>query len=441
MHSPTADDMDRADRIVQWSIMTGRNVFDTAGIDSSDEEWIEENPEWDDYIESEIISHKIRQKEKAEAEAKAEAKAKAKPMKKTMKKVKHKYPYPERFLKKDGSLKNSNRKQRNQWIRDYEEGIAESVREDVDPFNDPEEQENWLECHDCGKPIYLGEHSDFVGEDYWPEKIDGKWKCPNCSKEPDPEIEDIDDRFPIYELYPEFDAKLLNEYVFDNKGNILDHQACKRLREYCELYPRTCYLNKEFLENFVKQCIMISKTKLYIDAFYERLPEPGLIPVRGATGRTYKKEPLYAYARYGQDNSPAWRNTGLYSESMRLDSYPYNQTIIDRLINLHIPKSQMPQDAKFILINTIGQMPKLSGGIPLETDYGRATGNVLVDRRRFSHLAQVYKYGITELVYNLARDPQLMEELVQRWREGMATQTDRKPKQIEEIIRRFIRNL
>jgi len=58
---------------------------------------MDENPEWDDYIESEIISHKIRQKEKAEAEAKA----KAKPMKKTMKKVNHKYPYPERFLKKD----------------------------------------------------------------------------------------------------------------------------------------------------------------------------------------------------------------------------------------------------------------------------------------------------------------------------------------------------
>ena len=56
MHSPTADDMDRADRIVQWSIMTGRNVFDTAGIDTSDEEWIEENPQWEDYIESEIIT-------------------------------------------------------------------------------------------------------------------------------------------------------------------------------------------------------------------------------------------------------------------------------------------------------------------------------------------------------------------------------------------------
>ena len=131
---------------------------------------------------------------------------------------------------------------------------------------------------------------------------------------------------------------------------------------------------------------------------------------------------------------------------MLLDSYPYNQAMIDRLINIHIPKSQMPQDAKFILINTIGQMPKLSGGIPLEIDYGlqsnaRPTGNLLVDTHRYSHLVQVFKHGITDLVYNLAKDPQLMEELIQRWREGMATQTNRKPKQIEEIIRRFIKNL
>jgi len=445
MHSPTADDMDRADRIVQWSIMTGRNVFDTAGIDSSDEEWIEEHPQWEDYIESEIIAHKIRQKEKAKAEA--EAKAKAKPMKKTMKKVKHKYPYPERFLKKDGSLKNSNRKQRNQWIRDYEEGIAESVREDVDPFNDPEEQENWLECHDCGKPIYLGEHSDFVGEDYWPEKIDGKWKCPNCSKEPDPEIEDIDDRFKwrSQDLHPEFDDQLIDEYVFDNKGRILTHESCKKLRDYCELNPRKCYLEIEFLERYVKICQLIAKTSLYIDAFYERLPEPGVITVTDPFrhGHTYKKEPLEIYARHGQENAPAWRNTSSYSDEMLLDSNPYNQAMIDRLINLHIPKSQMPQDAKFILINIIGQMPKLSGGIPLETDYGRSLTAMAAEpwRRRFSHLAQVYKHGITDLVYNLAKDPQLMEELVQRWREGMATQTDRKPKQIEEIIRRFIKNL
>ena len=46
-----------------------------------------------------------------------------------------------------------------------------------------------------------------------------------------------------------------------------------------------------------------------------------------------------------------------------------------------------------------------------------------------------------KFVGELAEDENLMEAMVQMWREGMTTQTDRKPKQIEEIIRRFIRNL
>ena len=40
MSSPNIDDMVRADNIVQWSIRTGRNPFDTAGIGSSDEDII-----------------------------------------------------------------------------------------------------------------------------------------------------------------------------------------------------------------------------------------------------------------------------------------------------------------------------------------------------------------------------------------------------------------
>ena len=32
------DDMDRANAIVQWSLETGRDPFDTAGMDTDDEE-------------------------------------------------------------------------------------------------------------------------------------------------------------------------------------------------------------------------------------------------------------------------------------------------------------------------------------------------------------------------------------------------------------------
>ena len=45
-----SSDMQRADKIVKWALRTGRNPSDTAGMDSPDEEWIGENPDWEEYI-------------------------------------------------------------------------------------------------------------------------------------------------------------------------------------------------------------------------------------------------------------------------------------------------------------------------------------------------------------------------------------------------------
>ena len=53
----------------------------------------------------------------------------------------------------------------------------------------------------------------------------------------------------------------------------------------------------------------------------------------------------------------------------------------------------------------------------------------------------VFRNNIIDFITALANNRNLMEIMIQMWREGMATQTDIKPKQIEEIIRRFIRNL
>ena len=102
-------------------------------------------------------------------------------------------------------------------------------------------------------------------------------------------------------------------------------------------------------------------------------------------------------------------------------------------VNKFIPKMQMPPDAKKILIDVIGNIPKLSGGI-IKDDflnyYTQASRSVLV-----------FKNIMYTFVEELVKDKNLMENMVQMWREGMATLTDRKPKQIEEIIRRFIKNL
>ena len=56
--------MQRADKIVKWALKTGRNPLDTAGMESADEVWIGNNPEWEDYIESEWNDKKKKQKKK-----------------------------------------------------------------------------------------------------------------------------------------------------------------------------------------------------------------------------------------------------------------------------------------------------------------------------------------------------------------------------------------
>ena len=54
---------------------------------------------------------------------------------------------------------------------------------DIDPFTDESEVDNWTECYDCGKPLYLGKYSDYVGEEYFPTLIDEKWYCSDCAEE------------------------------------------------------------------------------------------------------------------------------------------------------------------------------------------------------------------------------------------------------------------
>ena len=59
------------------------------------------------------------------------------------------------------------------------------IVDNMDPFTDPEEAENWVDCWDCGKPLYLGKYSNFVDQEYLPGgklEQDGKtmWFCTSC---------------------------------------------------------------------------------------------------------------------------------------------------------------------------------------------------------------------------------------------------------------------
>ena len=149
---------------------------------------------------------------------------------------------------------------------------------------------------------------------------------------------------------------------------------------------------------------MIAKTSLYVDAFYDR---------------TVDLNPKYL--RIGPRNSQSWRQAIIKEKP------------VDLVILKNIPKSQMPEDAKEILINIIGNIPELSGGI---IQNPRINRYLMESQKKL-----VFRNNISTFVKELANRPNLMEIMIQLWREGMATQTNRKPKQIEEIIRRFIKNL
>ena len=73
-------------------------------------------------------------------------------------------------------------------------------------------------------------------------------------------IENIEETLSFLDLPIEFDDYFLDFYVFDNKGRVLTHEACTKMKDYCAVFPRRCYLESDFLEKYIKTCIIISKT-------------------------------------------------------------------------------------------------------------------------------------------------------------------------------------
>jgi hypothetical protein len=369
--SPSSQETDkvnqmiRLSKIINNSVETGRNPLDTAGLDTSDEEWLSENQQFSDYIFDEWKSKMSSKKEN-----------------KTLKKSPaHTYPYPEEFLKKDGKLKASNKKKRLLWLKQYK-------LDQLKPSVEKEPEQSRL---DQGQLDFLSGISD---QELQISDIEGiTLNKPNFERD-----------LPIG-LNEHFNDQLLDEYVFDNKGRMLTHETCIKLRNYCELFPRKCYLEKEFLEKYIRICKLIAKTSLYIDAFYKRVDDSNMTS-------------LIKYAESGPSGAQVWRS------KLRSTNTTAYTIIMDR-----IPSSQMPNDSKEILINVLGNMRELSGGV--------------VKKRigLWGDEVPQFRENWRMFIVMLKKRPDLFEEFVQKWREGMATQTTRKPKQIEEIIRRFIKNL
>ena len=87
----------------------------------------------------------------------------------------------------------------------------------------------------------------------------------------------------LMDFYPEFDGQLERKYVWntdifnqDFTPENLDYDNCRRLQDYCELFPRKCYLNRDYLERLVKPCQEVKKTQLLINKFmngYQFIPD------------------------------------------------------------------------------------------------------------------------------------------------------------------------
>ena len=340
-----------------------------------------------------------------------------------------KYKYPGVFLTKKGTLKkNLNKKKLTEWrnTHNYDGTLMTSQKSSSTESSEDMSDSAFKRMH---SPLEKHEQKDYLVDKNTTRKHKNKKslkKTRSSSSSDSPEalknmqeftnfmdnigdssdsIEKIKPTITYSDLSPDIHEKILDEYVFDNNGRILTHESCKKMRDYCELNPRKCYLEKEFLEKYVRICRMIAKTSLYVDAFYDRTIDLNLKDLK-----------------YGPSDSQAWRN----------DRYG-TLAKLDLVIREKIPKSQMPEDAKEILISVIENIPRLSGGIK----------QVFQDRyhRRESSKIRVFKNNLTRFVEELAKDPELMELMISEWRERMAILTDRKPKRIEEIIRRFIKNL
>lgn len=205
------DDMDRANAIVDWSVKTGRDPFDTAGIDTSDEEWMGQNPNWNDYIESEVIERNLN-------------KQKTKPTAKTAKKSTTKYEYPPEYLKKDGTLKKAYKKKAAQYRKTHSQTRTRSKSRSPDKVE---------QTQNSNIAKFINDLREFESPD-------------NSS------VEDIG----LYDMPPEFDNKMLDELVFqgdtDRRMNI---ERCRKLRDFCTLYPRTCALDEKFKRKYVEPCV------------------------------------------------------------------------------------------------------------------------------------------------------------------------------------------
>lgn len=203
----------------------------------------------------------------------------------------------------------------------------------------------------------------------------------------------------------------INNFALD-KNDVVNEEICKRIQETCELFPRTCYLNRDFLEKYIRRCQIIAKTGLY----RQRILDTPMIDVVG--------DPRKREWKMNYDNIIPQRyfvQDGDWKTHWRSNKYGFPSTSyeITRVLDL-IPKTQMNPKAKQAFLRVFDSLFR-----PLQI---RGNTRQLVDQRRS------YNYMVQDLYNN----PEKLELFIQMWRSELEKEK-MKPKQIEYTIQRFLK--
>ena len=183
----------------------------------------------------------------------------------------------------------------------------------------------------------------------------------------------------LMDIYPEFEGQLERKYVWDTDimnedftPEKLNYENCRRLQDYCELFPRKCYLNKDFLERLVKPCQGVKKTQLLINKFmkgYQFIVElhddggdmeieveekvtdmynnkyPGIVPT-DQLSTVVKGQSLESPTK-NERRMQKWQSA---SSGMEGDNPNY---VLENTLDLYIERIDIPDDIKVLFKNII----------------------------------------------------------------------------------------
>jgi len=146
---------------------------------------------------------------------------------------KQKYDYPPNFLTKKGTLKKSHLKKAAEFRKRYGTLSRTTSVEDASAVRKHKSKTKKKNRSNLSQG-----------------QLDFLEGIKTGTSSPDP-----DEMLSFENLPVGIDEKLFDELVFENKGRgRMGPERCRRLREFCTLYPRTCASDAEFREKYVKPC-------------------------------------------------------------------------------------------------------------------------------------------------------------------------------------------